>query len=126
MPVTEELTTLIGRQGSRLRVTGTLIDENGGAVAGSVIASTSVSIYDVDSGDMILEAADDETSGLTIGEDGAFLFIIRDEWMTIISTNLKHGAYERHRVLIQFEHDDDGYDFNLEFDVLVRKVKNLA
>ena len=126
MAVTEELVTLIGRQGSRLRVTGTLIDEDGVAIAGSTVISTAVTIYDVDSGTLILDHADDDESDIAIDEDGALVFLIKDEWMTIESDNMKHGAYERHRVLIECVHDDDGYNFNLEFDVLVRKVKNLA
>lgn len=105
-------------------ITGTLADEDGGLINGTTLTTKTISIYDVATGTDILTAT---SAGLSIGASGEFSYTIKSTNMTIVNTDLPSGAYERHRVLVQCaDSAAPGMDFNVEFDVLVRKVKNLV
>jgi len=120
----EELLELVGRQGHRMAITGTLADEEGGLIDGTALTTKTIAIYDVATGTDILTPT---STGLSIGSSGEFSYTIKSTHMTIVNTELPSGAYERHRVLLQCANSSTpGMDFNLEFDVLVRKVKNLV
>ncbi len=124
--MTEELQTLEGREGKRLKLSGTITDEDGVGIDGGTLTTQTVTIYDVQSGTMILDHAVPGTSGLSISSLGVWTLTIKSTWMTITDTNLRSGNYERHRVLMQFATAIAGQAFNHEFDIIVRKVGELV
>lgn len=125
----EELLELIGRENHRMRVTGQVLDEDGAGIPFSTIEAVAITLYDVQSsGDAAIIIDHDDGTGVDfeMNESGVYEFWIKSSHMTVIDENAKAGTHERHRCLMEFEMPTPGLDFNIEFDVLVRKVKNLG
>lgn len=113
---------VLGRQNQRLRITGTLTDEFGAGISGGTLTVKTLTIYDVASDTVLL----DHDAG-TIAVDGAGVmdFWIGSDSMTVVDASGTLTS-ERHRALMEFAIATPNRKFNVEFDILVKKVKHLA